>query len=314
MSRTSWVGRWWRAKSLGVQLAAGGLVAALFWLLWATLGIRVAYWAWVGEWLPWHALSDPGEVSKLGQIGDLFGGINALFAAFAFVGVAIAAYYQHQKYVLQTEQHERQAFEPLFFKLLDQHKVPSVLHEPWIDHDVNPPEVVWSEAKGLDSIAQMVRAGCSKVIERGDAHRPDGQFVCSDFEHVYEPIYSVNEAELGPYFRKLYHLFKFIATSRLTWEENVRYANIARAALNKDELTLLLNCGSKRGSEFKPLVECFGLLKHLSDGVEKGRPSIEQQVAAMLYSPTATMNSADRAKYWMYNPGSRPEWARDAPV
>ena len=125
---------------------------------------------------------------------------------------------------------------------------------------------------------------------------------------MYRDFYNANDGELAPYFRKLYHLFKFIAHSDLRWDDKVRYANIARASLNKDELLLLLlNCVSEKGTEFRPLVEGLGLLKHLPT-------SPERDIAGQCYSPTAFMQSIDRAKFWMYNPSKRPHWAKDAPL
>jgi hypothetical protein len=86
----------------------GGVTfAVILWALWATLGIRFFLWFWTDSWsldsapasgklgtasVPNVAASASGTstgrelgVAQLGQVGDLFSGVNALFAAFAFL-------------------------------------------------------------------------------------------------------------------------------------------------------------------------------------------------------------------------------------
>jgi hypothetical protein len=307
--------KWWAALSLGGQLLVGGLIAFGLWLVWATYGIRLILWYWTDSGSP--TTNENHALAQLGQIGDLFGGVNALFAAFAFVGVAIAAYYQHKTFVMQREQHVRQSFEPLFFQLLGAHRPPEELAPAWVE-DSNPEpdiEVIWAgfpEADKPTSMAECIRALRDYVnYQARDAQKTDatGQARWIQFRSSYEAFYRFNEATLGPYFRKLYHLFKFIAYSDLSWDEKVRYANIARASLDKNELfLLLLNCGSERGGEFKPLVEAFGLLKHISISPFEGQRTIEQVLVADLYSPTATMEKSRREEYWRTCPNECPAW------
>lgn len=292
---------WWESSSLGVKLFVGALAAIALWLLWAFAFIRLVLWYWTGSSIPTGA--DGTQLAQLGQIGDLFGGINALFAAFAFVGVALAAYYQHKAFKLQAEQHVRQSFEPLFFQLLQAHRAPATLIA--VNARATP-----DSTYALSACMKVTRAAMDEAIfnsQRGDPTSPPPLHVVT---RLYRAFYSANDGELAPYFRKLYHLFKFIAHGDLRWDEKVRYANIARASLNKDELLLLLlNCASEEGAEFKPLVEGLGLLKHLP-----AVTSIEKDIAGQCYSLTAFMQSSDRAKFWMHNPSKRPHWAKDAPL
>jgi hypothetical protein len=83
--------------------------------------LAVAVWAaWGLYGAPFVALvwADPGDntttLARLRQAGDLLGGINALFAALAFAGVAIAAY-------TQWRSSHKQAFESAFFNALSLH-------------------------------------------------------------------------------------------------------------------------------------------------------------------------------------------------
>jgi hypothetical protein len=68
-----------------IAVLFGGVI--LLWIWWWTHGIHIVAAKLV-------------ETQTLGQVGDLFGGINALFAAFAFAGVGVAAYYQHLSWKL----------------------------------------------------------------------------------------------------------------------------------------------------------------------------------------------------------------------
>lgn len=287
--------QWWVSMSLSRQILVAVAAAFCLWLLWAIVFIRGIYWL--------LARSFPGNAEKsievLGQIGDLFGGINALFAAFAFVGVAFAAYYQHKTFKLQAEQSVRQSFEPLFFKLLDAHKPPEVLIPKFDMHETSASDETVDTSTCMDRLRDRLNFHYD-FIRRST---PDSSLDWSWSESIYDSFYQANDRILAPYFRKLYHLFKFIATSDLSWGEKVRYANIARASLDKNELLLLaLNCGSDsgEGAKFRPLVEIFSILKHVNN--IGSVPTMEYFLAKGLFGPTATMSGEERDEYWNENP------------
>lgn len=281
----------WGELSLAAKLFTGIAVAVIILGLWGFALIRVAARYWMGTW-------DPSG-TELGQLGDLFGGVNALFAAFAFVGVAIAAFYQHKTFKLQTEQNVRQAFEPLFFMLLDRQTPPTLLTAKF---DSLP--IATHEAP----LAQCMETMRLKIIAMDSSMKMKARPL-SDIKETYGHLYWANDGVLAPYFRKLYHLFKFIALSDLPPHTKVQYANIARAGLNKDELLLLaINCTTPQGAEFKPIVEGLGLLKHLwgADGVE----TPDTIFAKAHIDLTATMSYARRAAYWSQSPAEQPEWMK----
>lgn len=80
---------------------------------------------------------------------------------------------------------------------------------------------------------------------------------------VYERFADSRQSDVGHYYRTMYNIVKFIATSEV--ENKQIYANILRAQLSSSELNLLFyNCLSKYGNEkFKPLIEKFGLLENM---------------------------------------------------
>ena len=126
------------------------ILVALLWYCWATVGAP-----WMARKLSAELHADamaraaevaasapaPTTLQDLGQTGDIFGGVNALFAALAFIGVGVAAYYQRESWRLQhaswqmlvdaeeraERDHVRQSFEPLFFELLKRVRSPNPL-------------------------------------------------------------------------------------------------------------------------------------------------------------------------------------------
>jgi hypothetical protein len=80
----------------------------------------------------------------------------------------------------------------------------------------------------------------------------------------YGKLYQRHQAELGPYFRSLFHLFRFIDNSDRSKEEKIRYANFVRAQLSINETLLLFYNGTwGEGRDFRHLIERYGILKHI---------------------------------------------------
>ncbi|MCD4834699.1 MAG: putative phage abortive infection protein [Bacteroidales bacterium] len=83
----------------------------------------------------------------------------------------------------------------------------------------------------------------------------------------YLAFFKENVADLGHYFRNLYHIIKFVDTSDI--EDKKQYTNFVRAQLSAGELIILFyNCLSEYGFEkFKPLIEKYSLLKNIDDSL-----------------------------------------------
>lgn len=251
------------------------------WLAWGLGG------AWIFSKI-WRSNTEQG-LASLGQTGDLFGGINALFAAYAFAGVGVAAFFQRETFLLVQRQQIAQSFEPLFFQLLQRHKALHVLHA--VDGAANAEPEYFSDWM----IGFKNKLNTSRMIAEMQEMTVEDRLAA--VEQFYEPIYDKNQSVLGPYFRSLYHVFKLIASSQLSEGERINYANIARASLNNEELALIaVNCATHFGREFKPLIESYGILKHLttSDADSEGASVL----VSHMYSPTATMSSAERTQFW----------------
>ena len=113
---------------------------------------------------------------------------------------------------------------------------------------------------------------------------------------MHRGIYTTYENMLGPYFRTLYHVFKFVdGQASLDEQEKVDYANIARAQLSRFEIALLFyNCLTPFGGGFKPLIEKYGILKHVNDA---DLANLAHRTDPTLYRPTAFMSQERRGAF-----------------
>jgi len=82
-------------------------------------------------------------------------------------------------------------------------------------------------------------------------------------QNDYASFYNKNQAEIGHYFRHLYHIIKFVKHSQVP--DKRQYTSLVRAQLSSyEQVFLFYNCLSKQGIEkFKPLVEEFSLLENM---------------------------------------------------
>jgi len=277
---------WLRQKlhHTGTQILLLVLLPFILWIVWAVFGIdlMVRFWEWRG--------ADATRFTKLGQTGDLFGGINALFAAYAFAGVALAAFFQYKSFQLLKEEQTLQAFEPLFFRLLELSRGERPSASLNLGGTFGPLGYV------VEDVASKIE---SRIADSGGV--PDEALARAAIVDTYEKIYGLNEQTLGPYFRSLYHLFKRIDSSGLPDVRKVQYANIGRATLGPDELFLLmLNCAVPKNREFRRLVEEYGLLKHMSlNGDDTHCRRMSKLLPPLVYAPTATMSAMQRDDYLM---------------
>lgn len=284
------------------------LAVVLLWAGWASWGAAFVAYRLRGSY-------GPATLEELGQVGDLFGGVNSLFAALAFVGVAAAAVFQRQaaksaqvQLELAREAHAKQSFEPLFFRLLELHREVSSSYNTLSLPETWPglTQVATSGPRGypvhmaLKTLRDQVAGSWGRFVANDDVRQ---QAVI--IARPYDEFYLENEAQLGPYFRSLYQLFKLVANAPIPYESKVLYANVARSTLNKDDIFLLLmNCVSERGRAFKRYVVFFGLLKHLADS-----DGISIAIAERFYAPSAREASRDREKRWRATPEDAPSWA-----
>jgi hypothetical protein len=268
-----------------------------WWVIWAVFALSIVLWgAWgfgLGPLLATRFSST--DLARSGQFGDLFGGVNALFTALAFAAVWWTGRMQREELELQRgelrdtrEVFQRQAFESTFFNQLELLRSVALSfkmgeaqgYAAWDSHANSCHRV-------LLSVANTVAAGDNAEYRR----------LC---DHYYrDEIYVRRESYIGPYFRILYHIFKLIDTqSYLSEADKVSYANLARAQLGSSELVgIALNYLSNHSENFGPLIEKYGILKHLPPSEWRARYDAT-------VSPTCFLGFDERRRYWKETQGA----------
>ncbi len=201
-----------------------------------------------------------------GTFGDMFGGVNALFSGAAFSVLAYTLLLQRYELKLQREElaqtravleaqrdqmtlqaktQQLQQFENTFFQLIKGH------------NDIVQNMAVGHEGRIHGRASFPVLIGNMKDLYRG--------LQATESERIsfaLDGLYKHYESELGHYFRHLYHILKFI--DQHEGVNRLRYRSFLRAQLSADEFVLLFyNCLGHRGAKCKPLVEKYGMLKHI---------------------------------------------------
>lgn len=235
---------------------------------------RVAIWvAGIGTIfaLSAYILRFSGELSAdqavWGQFGDYLGGtLNPFFAFLTIFLLVVTLAVQTRELEatrkqaadsakslrLQTEALEQQVFEQTFFQLL------SVFNDVLASTEFNGRDgrhAMHALRGTLQGDIASVAADLHRPIDKHDAH-PD------DIRAAYRTFYGFWEPQLGPYFRTLYNILKFVSTS--TVSDKRRYTNVLRAQLSSQELDLVFcNLLGDWSEKMRPLAAEFALLKHL---------------------------------------------------
>ena len=229
----------------------------------------------------------------IGQFGDMFGVVNALFSGFAFAGVIYAILLQRQGLELQREELaatrvelegqkkqlqaqdqtlQKQNFESSFFQLLRFHSE-IVNSMQFINQEGQEAEEMYSGRESLSQILFRLKSISKVAYETaneifylemlGDSDE-GRQLLLERFNSKYEEFFTEYQSSIGYYFRNLYNGVKFVHEHDFPkkFEAKKAYINLIRAQLSSDELVLLFyNCLSNRGSKFKTLVEEYSLLE-----------------------------------------------------
>jgi Putative phage abortive infection protein len=246
------------------------------WVVWVSfLGVLLL---WAGAWL-FFARGLEGS-----EFGGSFGAVDALFSGLAFAGVIFAILLQRGELRLQRQELEetrdvmerqqaalasqdatlkRQTFENTFFQLLRLHhdNVSSMdlfFRGRGSSHRGTPAEKYYGR-DCFQKFYERLQLSFKDASERlGGAQKVQpGESIFS----AYEEFFQEHQADVGHYFRSLYHIIKFVNGSDV--ENKGMYTSLVRAQLSSFELLLLFYNGlSAYGCQrFKPLIECYALLK-----------------------------------------------------
>ncbi len=170
---------------------------------------------------------------------------------------------QKEQLVEQNKTFRMQRFENTFFSLLANHS--TIVNDIDIRRQ-DPTTLKFSiTAQGKDCFMTFYNdlyGGCRILAKQNSINQ--NELSISLTLQSYAAMFKLNQADLGHYFRNLYHILKFIFEEpELTNKK--RYSNLLRAQLSSFELILLFyNCLSYNGIEkFKPYIEHFDFLKNL---------------------------------------------------
>jgi len=252
----------WLIAIAGISLAMGAVVV---WFYRTTFGPH---------------LSHKQEIWA--QFGDFTGGLlNPIFAFFALIALLYTIHLQSTELRNSSEQLEKsakaleyqnnvlkkQSFESTFFQLLrlyneivDELKVSSSSFGPTI----KATKINYDNRAALEYLSITLKERYMEKVKRGDYH---GIGEVDAINEEYERFYLKYGQYLGHYFRTMYNILKFIDLAELSESEKRVYANLLRAQLSKQELSLLLyNCISRYGiSKMLPLARKFNVLKHIEE-------------------------------------------------
>lgn len=251
-----------------------------FWL--SAKGLSILLFAVTIVWLVFGIIfySIPDSLEKSGQSGDMFGGVTALFSGLAFAGLIFTLFVQKQELRYQrkelsflvneqreTKGHlkdqadhlksqsdfiEKQIFENSFFQLLRS-----------FNEYVANTKIKQSEQllEGRDAFEELYQRFARNVFGYYSSPGPGSV----SFLDTYNRFYDEHIDDLGPYYRQLYNILKFIRSSSI--QDQKFYSNVVRAQLSRSELSLLAcNIASPFGSlKMAPLIKEFEVLKHCDD-------------------------------------------------
>lgn len=240
-----------------------------FAVIWIVLVLIVLTWGMYWKWVDPHIKDNQ------------FDPLSTLFSGLAFWGVIYAIFLQKSELALQRKELEltrrelrgqkeqleaqnttlkQQRFENTFFSFLSLFN--SIVDSLEISRAFQlgePPHVF---AKGRECFSHYYTEFKNEYTTQQRENSDTGhRTLCVS---AYDRFADSRQAHVGHYFRTLYNIVKFIATSEV--ENKQIYINILRAQLSSSELNLLFyNCLSKYGNlKFKPFIEQYGLLKSMT--------------------------------------------------
>lgn len=272
-----------------------GLLALL--LIWLFYGLA-SYFL-----LPLLLVCSNADTQKIGQFGDVFGALNALFSAFAFAVLIFTMFLQRRELALQREELEhtrneirgqkeqlqaqnltmqRQVFESSFFALLGAYQDivrmldVSDLRRATTHRGRDCFKYFYDAFKNEDGAITYFgrehlspnKAELVKRLSTGpgflDFMRSRG-VTDNNIVQAYVSFFLDHQSDIGHYFRTIYHIYRFIDESDLPWEEKQRFARIVRAQLSTYELLLFFYNGlSPYGyQKFWPLANKYEIFQNL---------------------------------------------------
>ena len=164
---------------------------------------------------------------------------------------------QKEQLIEQNGTLRQQRFENTFFQLLTSHNsiVESIDLRRW-------------SAQTLSYSVSSQGRDCFQVFYDRFTKQCSNDFSFQNTLDNYLDFYHTQQADLGHYFRNMYHILKLIKETDYI-KNKKRYSNLLRAQLSSYELAILFYNGlGKFGKDkFKPMIEEFSFLKNIDDNL-----------------------------------------------
>lgn len=207
-------------------------------------------WALQPLYLPTvlNSLGFDWSFAQAGEWGDAFGALNALVAAFAFVGVIAtlrlqAADLRSQQEQLAEAQNEqyRQRFESYFFQLLD---LLNTLRSrvSTDDGEINVPKDSLTTIYGFDAIDMAAKNINHTVLGFGlSVKGRNGGELLDSVKHAFSVEYEVlKRVDAGPYIRLLSDILRRVKDDpKLLPQEKDEYLRLLRNQLTSSDVIFL---------------------------------------------------------------------------
>jgi hypothetical protein len=279
---------------------------------WGLVLLLLAALAAWGVWWWWTSKAFNSWTAS-GPFGDTFGGINALFSAFAFAGIIYTIFLQrkelrYQRWELEATREElagqREQLENQNATLLDQQFESTFFQMLRLHHDIVNGMTYHRPSGGPPIHGRAIFADIySKIINTfpGQLARKAVDEAVID---AWEEVFSVFGIFLGHYFRNFYHLIKYVDEAERVLDKE-KYTSLARAQLSKDEHTALFYNGIGRvgRKRFKKLMEKYHLLENLDVA------AIRETQLLSLYTRSAYGDEVQRVEAVLREAGV--EWPPD---
>lgn len=209
------------------------------------------------------------DTSTWGTFGDYIGGVLGTILLFFSVLLIYATYKNQVASSLLLQ------FETTFFNLLQNQReiLKSLRDEIQIDSKFffNEEKVEKIADEYISAVAtQLYEQFDGRIGTHVDSERKEIKNVAESKEEnliiidrLYKFIYNGKEADLGHYFRHLYHIFKYTHESKLT--DKKKYIDLIQAQMSDDELYLTFYNGiAEYGrKKFFPLLDEYQFFENI---------------------------------------------------
>lgn len=217
-------------------------------------------------------LGQKWNLEHLGQWGDTFGALNALFGGLGFAAVLYTLWQQgealqsqqdslkSQQEDLTEQRHDqhRQQFDTAFFQMLDLlRSTRDDLQDRQSGHSY----------KGVSAF-KYFSSTCEYHINNIYNTKPN--YTKEDIAKIYEhSVHSVYVEFLGPYFRIMFTILRRIHSDNILSEDDkIKYSNLLRAQLSLGETGLLcMNGTMEEAGTLHEFITEYRMLRYLPDGV-----------------------------------------------